>query len=290
LKHGQGMECYKNGDTYSGKFANGKASGNGEYTWANGSRYFGNFKNGKKDGFGKWRKSSNPNSSQYIGMYFQDKKEGFGIFYWPSGNIYIGLFKNDERDGIGEMRWTDGSVYLGTWEKGIQNGYGKMFFPEGIIKEGLFEQNIYKCSISFDRIPHQFKIKNFNIFMLAPKNIDFTESLSLLEPTNKKLKLSSNKITFDDQRAAFSFSNCDFIANELNNQLINTMDKSCLRKKNIGTNNELNLNSPIIFERDFNYSCNYKRKIKSIPKSRFKRAYFRTGVAQKMNNRSNINY
>jgi len=141
LKHGNGIEKFINGDTYTGNYVNGKPDGFGEYQWANGSHYKGMFKNGLRHGQGIWKKNGN-NSDIFEGEWVNDKKCGLGLYRWESGNYYQGNYFDDLRHGYGEMHWNDGSAYYGAWEKGIQHGEGQLVIPGKEIKKGIFKNNL----------------------------------------------------------------------------------------------------------------------------------------------------
>ena len=74
MKYEHASEVFENGDSYVGKFQNGKRNGYGHYTWKDGSYYIGEFKDGLKHGQGFWAKSKDPTSNQYKGEFFNDRK------------------------------------------------------------------------------------------------------------------------------------------------------------------------------------------------------------------------
>ena len=189
----------------------GKPCGYGQYIWKNGSTYTGEFQNGLKNGFGKYRKSKESRTNMYEGQYYRDKKQGFGIFKWASGNMYIGQYKSDEREGIGEMRWTDGSIYVGQWERGIQHGYGRMIFPDGSVKEGLFDNNVYKGPAKKSTAPIELQDANFDIMLLAPRDILFSEEIRSFypavrpqgeTPTNQRPLRTTGDDSFEEAKRA----------------------------------------------------------------------------------------
>ena len=116
MKHGSGKEEFKNGDSYSGSFVNGKFEGVGKYCWfESGAVYKGMIKNGIRHGEGVW---SNSVGDRYEGMYESNRKCGNGVLKYSNGNVYKGNFVNDLRHGYGEMIWTNGERYSGNWKFG----------------------------------------------------------------------------------------------------------------------------------------------------------------------------
>lgn len=55
LKHGAGVEQFRNGDRYEGTYINGKPDGDGLYQWADGAYYKGEFREGLREGKGIWK-------------------------------------------------------------------------------------------------------------------------------------------------------------------------------------------------------------------------------------------
>ena len=139
LKHGEGIEYFKNGIIYSGKFINGKRNGKGIFIWPDGDRYEGEFKDGLRDGKGTYY-YSNRNGARYIGEFVKGKFGGFGKFIYQSGDIYEGELKDGNRDGKGTYIFSNGQKYIGYWLKGKRNGEGILYDKnKKIFKQGLWE-------------------------------------------------------------------------------------------------------------------------------------------------------
>lgn len=94
-QNGEGVFMFADGSTYSGRFFQGLADGEGTYTDASGNVvYEGGFKNGQFDGEGR--------------------------YYSPEGWVYEGGFADGLFDGDGTILTEDADVIRGVWERGVQ--------------------------------------------------------------------------------------------------------------------------------------------------------------------------
>ena len=144
-------------------------------------------------------------------------------------------------------RWIDKSVYQGEWKDGIQNGFGKMIFPNGKIKEGLFEKNSYirKCNVS--EIPNAFKNSGFDIFQLAPQNIDFSEAKNVINTLNINMNLN-NKEELHQKMNNFNFKGFN-----------KTLKMKSIKKSNAKIDNDINHN---VFQKKY-FNLNNPNKDKN---------------------------
>jgi len=141
---GYGTEYFKNGQTYTGDFLNGKRHGSGTFNWPDGSYYTGGFRSGLLHGVGKYYGSSG--KLWYDGEHKNDKRTGYGkryfhnVFYYiegdfkdgdPVGRMYI-VYPQDNKikHARSDVRFIDGR-YKFTGETDI-------FYRDGAIKESKY--------------------------------------------------------------------------------------------------------------------------------------------------------
>lgn len=106
----------------------GVPQGLGTYIYRNGNTYTGNFIQGKKSGQGKLDYVNSKTKETewfYEGEWKEDKKHGFGTLEWKNGSKFQGFFKEDQRTGHGQMTWINGDFYDGMWLNGKMHGKGK---------------------------------------------------------------------------------------------------------------------------------------------------------------------
>jgi hypothetical protein len=90
-ENGKGKFTFKNGDTYSGQFVNGKRQGIGEIAFSNGATFIGEFNLGYPQGRGILTYS---NGSKYLGFFDKGLRSGFGVKYTQEGEVErCGLWK-----------------------------------------------------------------------------------------------------------------------------------------------------------------------------------------------------
>ena len=155
---GWGEKLYRNGDSYEGKFINGKINGKGILKNKEGNIYFGDFiddirfgegdlttknyhyigefRNNKFDGKGKIEFFNE--GKTYEGQFQDNEIEGKGIYKWKSGDIYEGQMKKGKMDGYGKYIYSDGRIYDGEYVEGVKNGSGKYIYSKDKIYEGTF--------------------------------------------------------------------------------------------------------------------------------------------------------
>jgi hypothetical protein len=137
--------------SYSGMFADGHFSGEGEYDWGDGVRYTGRFLNGRRNGPGNLvypdgRSYSgqfkdnvydgkgtyvDADSARYVGQFRSGSFHGEGTYTWPNGDVYIGRFKANRLDGVGRFDRTSGDRYEGTLENNEMSGSGTYTWSNG---------------------------------------------------------------------------------------------------------------------------------------------------------------
>ena len=96
VKHGKGVQLWKDGAKYDGEWRDGKANGKGTFYHVNGDVYEGDFKD--------------------------DRANGYGTYYHKNGSKYTGSWRDDLKDGFGREEWEDGSYYEGHFKAGCKHG------------------------------------------------------------------------------------------------------------------------------------------------------------------------
>ena len=138
LRHGKGIEYYKNGTIkYDGDFVNDKYEGNGKFIYENGEYYIGHFLNGLKHGKGKEYYKNG--TIKYDGDFVKDKYEGKGEFIYSNDETYKGQFLKGLRHGKGKEYYKNKSIkYDGDFFKNKYEGYGKYYLKNGEYYFGHF--------------------------------------------------------------------------------------------------------------------------------------------------------
>ena len=131
---------FKNGDEYTGEFANRKFHGVGTLTYADGTIYEGSFKEGKFHGYGELTDS---NGDSYRGDFKNDKFNGPGIVIIAKGNVYEGTFVNGYINGQGTFKSPDGTVFNGTFKDGKYHGQGELIQANGNKYKGMFSEGTF---------------------------------------------------------------------------------------------------------------------------------------------------
>ena len=84
--HRQGIKTWRDGDSYSGQWKDGRKHGFGKYTWADGRSFS-----------GSWQK---------------DQMHGHGTCIFENGDSFTGAWAHDTQAGLGTYRWADGHSEL----------------------------------------------------------------------------------------------------------------------------------------------------------------------------------
>ena len=136
---GKGRMIFANGDIYKGSWLNSLMHGNGKYSQQHGAYYDGNWFKGTQEGYGEevW-----PDGSEYRGNYFKSKKHGQGVYKSASGSIYTGEFILDAMQGKGSMVWEDKRQYTGTWLNNEMSGNGEFTWADGRKFIGEYKENL----------------------------------------------------------------------------------------------------------------------------------------------------
>jgi uncharacterized protein (TIGR02145 family) len=137
LPDGNGVAKYKNGNTFTGLFKNGKKDGRGMYKLVNGDQFEGDLKEDIKNGKGTYIWTD---GDMFEGEYKDGMRNGKGIFVATNGDKYEGDYKNSKKTGIGTYTVKpDGSVlncpgcvkYVGNWLDNNKHGPGKCYDKNG---------------------------------------------------------------------------------------------------------------------------------------------------------------
>ena len=128
MANGKGRLIHSDGDVYEGEWHNDKAHGRGTYIHMDGAKYTGDWREDKQHGFGieTW-----PDGARYEGNYEYGKKHGTGTFKWADGSMYIGEFYNNNIHGKGVYTWSDGRKYEGEWRNNKMHGRGTFTWADG---------------------------------------------------------------------------------------------------------------------------------------------------------------
>ena len=113
LRHGGGIETYRNGAIYEGQFKNNQRDGMGTMKFVCGDSYCGDWKADKRHGNGVYKFSteeSNANGDLDVG-----KLNTRNAKLYCRGGRYEGQWVDGKREGEGTMTYADGSVYCGKW-------------------------------------------------------------------------------------------------------------------------------------------------------------------------------
>eukprot|EP00347_Sterkiella_histriomuscorum_P014329 403361287 len=138
LKHGKGVQVWKDGAKYDGDWQDGKANGKGTFFHTNGDVYEGEFREDRANGQGTYY---HKNGSKYTGSWKDDLKDGHGREEWEDGSYYEGHFKSGAKHGQGRYQWADGSIYDGVWVDNNIEGHGKYKWPDNRTYEGSWREN-----------------------------------------------------------------------------------------------------------------------------------------------------
>eukprot|EP00388_Colpodella_angusta_P000364 GDKJ01001350.1.p1 GENE.GDKJ01001350.1~~GDKJ01001350.1.p1 ORF type:complete len:421 (-),score=73.17 GDKJ01001350.1:183-1412(-) len=119
MKHGYGVQTFKNGDRYEGQWLRDKRHGEG-VLWVKvpGSKT-------------KFRR-------EFTGGWFEDKRCGAGTCYYPNADRYEGQWRDGKRHGQGCMHYVNGDVYEGTWSNDKRHGYGSHTSANGDVYQGYW--------------------------------------------------------------------------------------------------------------------------------------------------------
>lgn len=160
--HGAGRARSVDGQrSYSGMFADGRFSGEGEYDWGNGVRYTGRFLNGQRNGYGTLaypdRRSYSgqfkdnvydgegtyvdADGARYVGQFQSGSFSGEGTYTWPNGDVYVGHFKANRMEGLGRLERASGDRYVGALENNEMSGGGTYTWSNGDAYVGHFRND-----------------------------------------------------------------------------------------------------------------------------------------------------
>ena len=123
-----GELSFKDGETYTGEFKNGKFHGKGVSIFKNNAGYEGQWKDGMFDGFGTYKFE---NGGKYVGEFKKDLRNGKGYVEQINGSKFEGQWKNDVLVGVVTATYADGSVYVGTLKDGLPDGKGTKTLKSG---------------------------------------------------------------------------------------------------------------------------------------------------------------
>ena len=122
LRHGAGVQVWKDGSRYEGEWRGDKANGYGRLMHMDGDVYEGQWKNDTANGKGKYY---HVQGAVYDGEWVEDCQHGEGREEWPDGTYYEGAYINGKKEGKGKFFWVDGSYYYGDFRDNNINGKGR---------------------------------------------------------------------------------------------------------------------------------------------------------------------
>ncbi len=132
---------YDNGDTYEGKFKDGKFDGKAVFTFSHGDKYEGEFKDGKRNGRGVF---TYINGDVYAGEFKDGKLSGKAVFTFANGDKYEGEFKDGKLSGKVVITYSNGDAYEGEFKDGKLSGKVVITYSDGDKYEGEFKDG--KCN------------------------------------------------------------------------------------------------------------------------------------------------
>lgn len=132
------VEYVANNAIYSGQMKNGMRHGVGVQVWKDGSRYEGEWRQDKANGYGRLMHAD---GDVYEGQWQNDTANGKGKYFHVQGAVYEGDWLEDCQHGEGKEEWPDGTYYEGSYVRGKKEGKGKFFWVDGSYYVGDFEDN-----------------------------------------------------------------------------------------------------------------------------------------------------
>ena len=133
----------------SGRILNGRLQGKCSISFQNGDTFIGKFKDGRPNGYGEMYYKNSIKSLQggvefeqahYKGQFRLGKREGKGKMVWSDGSVFDGQWYNDERV-FGTMIMRDGWVYKGGFKDDkFHAENGMLLMPNTLIYQGKFEK------------------------------------------------------------------------------------------------------------------------------------------------------
>jgi hypothetical protein len=147
--------------SYSGMFADGQFSGEGEYDWGDGVHYSGRFRNGRRNGpghlvypdgtsytgqfkdnvYGGKGSYVDADGARYVGQFQSGSFHGEGTYTWPNGDVYVGRFRANRLDGMGRFERANGDRYVGALEDNEMSGSGTYTWSNGDAYVGQFRND-----------------------------------------------------------------------------------------------------------------------------------------------------
>lgn len=138
LKHGFGIQKWRDGTKYVGEFVHNKAVGYGKFYHPDGDIYMGEFSNDRANGYGEYY---HENGAVYHGSWCDDSQVDVGYEIWSDSSKYNGTYSNGKKHGIGTYVWQDGTKYEGEWKENNIEGYGIYYFSDGREYIGQWKNN-----------------------------------------------------------------------------------------------------------------------------------------------------
>jgi hypothetical protein len=134
LLSGLASISYSNGDHYSGAISLGRPYGHGTLAKSNGAVYEGNFYIGRLHGMGEYSVGDITITSE---QWRHGLLDGEGKIYWASGAKYEGEIQGTERHGNGVFTHSNGTtIESENWVQGHVIGYGTILWKKGGRYEG----------------------------------------------------------------------------------------------------------------------------------------------------------
>ena len=136
--NGDGTLRYKNGDTYVGRWKEGKYEGKGVLSFKTGAKYTGEFKQGYYSGLGVF---TSEKGDVYTGQWLKGKMNGQGEMKYKSGASFKGGWRNAKPHGKGTYVYANKDTYSGQLSHGEPDGKGVyMHKASGNRYEGEFRE------------------------------------------------------------------------------------------------------------------------------------------------------
>ncbi len=130
LPHGEGSFTNSEGDTFTGRFADGYEV-HGVLTFADGSVYEGDFEQSLFHGQGRYTYGPGDFEGDVLEGTFVEGDPVTGTYTWADGQVYTGAWYDWHRHGHGTHTYTSGNRYEGEWADDVRHGRGTFTWVSG---------------------------------------------------------------------------------------------------------------------------------------------------------------
>lgn len=128
--NGTGVQRLEDGVVYKGTFVEGRWHGRGTLTSPAGDSFSGEFRQGAATGYAVIRLVD---GTRYEGDVVDGRFHGEGTLTFPSGAVYRGPLRQGFANGRGVMSFPDGAYYEGEFRNGQRHGQGRFVAPNGTV-------------------------------------------------------------------------------------------------------------------------------------------------------------